>query len=158
MPGPSTTESRCAPTTTVLPAFFVLFGARSASTFHVGRVSDSVWVVIETVVPGADSSWPNGKLTLIAGIATGAPSVPAKRSVRSAPPLPWLKTIAPEAPASAAFVTLSPNGHVPRCSSAMLPGRSRRSRLSSQPDVMTLGSAKFTSTACTAPVAVPLPE
>ena len=109
-------------------------------------------------MPGVDSSWPNGKLTLIAGIVTGAPSVPAHRSVRSAPPLPWLKTIAPAAPASLAFVTFSPNVHVPRCSSAMLPAVKPAKSASSQPEVMTLGSAKFTSTAWTAPVAVPSPE
>ncbi len=130
----------------------------SPMTFHVGRTSDSVCVVIDTVVPAADSSWPNAKLTLIAGICTGAPSVPAKRSVRSGPPLPWLATIAPLAPACCALVTLSPNGHVPRCSSAMLPGVNVAKSESSQPEVIVLGSAKFTSTACTGPLAVPLPE
>nr|BFE73207.1 hypothetical protein GCM10020092_065080 [Actinoplanes digitatis] len=94
----------------------------------------------------------------MAGMPTGVPSVPRKRSWRSAPVvLPWFMTMAPMAPAASAFATFWPNGQVPRCSSAMLPATPAKSA-ASQPEVLAFGVVSWRSTGTTAPVAVPPPE
>ena len=92
-------------------------------------------VVRRTVAPCAASSLPSAKLMPIAGIVAvvSSPSVPATTSVR--PAWPSLKTTAPMAPAACAFSTLTANGQVPRCSSAIVPVVAAGKSLASQPEV-----------------------
>lgn len=129
----------------------------SASTLATWRISEIVLVVIVTTVPGAASCWPSAKLVVTTGIARGVLAVTlVSRPRRSG--VPWLKTIAPIAPASVAFWILISNVHVPRCRSAMLPAVKPAKSASSQPLVLAAGLAMLRSTAWTVPVTVPLPE
>ena len=63
-----------------------------------------------------------------------SPRVPSTTPVRPAP-LPWLKMIAPTAPASWALTTFAAKSQVPRCMSAMVPEANVAKSASSQPEV-----------------------
>jgi hypothetical protein len=160
MPGPSVTESRCAPTTTVR-------SARppdvSASRFDVWRVSDVVSVVMWTVTSRAAasvaSSLPiSNEVPMIGMVNVGLPSVPVSVSVR--PSWPSLKMITALAPAAWALVALISNVHVPRCRSATEPGVKPAKSAASQPLVLPGSGAggSVRSTGAIAAVTSPEPE
>ncbi len=159
MPGPSWTESRCAPTTTVRSSRPV---GVSAITLNVSVVS----VVASTITrastaPAPTSASPIAKLVPIAGIAaSGGSRVPKTTPNRSSPgtSLPWLKTTIALAPFAAALSTFTRNVHVPRCTSAILPGVNESKSLSSQPLVDARSPARLTSTAWSVAVMSPDPE
>ena len=70
--------------------------------------------------------------------------------------LPWLKMMTADAPASCALIALTPNSHVPRWTSAMLPTGKFAKSASSQPLVTgSRGSAVTMSTGVTAALTMP---
>ena len=126
IPGPSGTESRCAPaiaTRSPLPV--------SASTLAVLRSSDTASTA--TVArPASRRRLPAAEETKTAGIRRpGAPSVPAMAPVRPGPPS--LATSTAPAPAACALRAFSRSRQPPRRTSATSPSRSAPKSAGLQP-------------------------
>src|SRR5215510_3404425 len=121
MPGPSSTLSRCAPTTIKEPS---LPAGVSANTFRLRRFSVTALTARRTVAPSVrpamSREWPCSYEIPTTGMAAGCLSVPEKASVRRSVPSFMMTT--PMAPAATAFSTLVWNGQVPRRISATEPG------------------------------------
>ena len=159
MPGPSGTESRWAPTTTIRSARPPGVSASTLNVFVVFSVASTATRIRSPAVLARAS--PRANVVLTAGMAaTGGSSVPKNRPNRSSfgSTLPWLKTITALAPAAAALSTLTRKKHVPRWMSAMLPGVKPAKSAASQPLVEARSPWRLMSTAWTAAVTSPEPE